>query len=76
MSALAEVLWASVDGKGIRGRLYREDCDYLAEQIEQHIAAVLDGRQRAVYSAHDIAYVGGWNDALGLVRERLTGGAS
>jgi len=26
----AAVLWESIDDRGIRGRLYREDCDYLA----------------------------------------------
>ena len=34
---LAEVLWASVDDKGIRGRLYREDCDYLADVVRAWI---------------------------------------
>ena len=29
----AEVLWASIDDKGIRGRLFREDCDYLARVL-------------------------------------------
>ena len=31
----AEVLWASVDDKGIRGRLFREDCDYLARALDE-----------------------------------------
>ena len=29
----ANVLWESIDGKGIKGRLYREDCDYLADAL-------------------------------------------
>lgn len=32
----AEALWASVDDKGIRGRLFREDCDYLAQVLHDH----------------------------------------
>ena len=34
---LAEELWASVDGKGIDGRLYRRDCDYLARVLKEHL---------------------------------------
>lgn len=29
----SDVLWEAVDDKGIRGRLYREDCDYLARVL-------------------------------------------
>ena len=29
----AEALWKSIDDKGIRGRLFREDCDYLARAL-------------------------------------------
>ena len=29
----ADALWASVDNRGIRGRLFREDCDYLARAL-------------------------------------------
>jgi hypothetical protein len=36
VDGLAEALWASVDDKGIRGRLYREDCEYLANVIRNH----------------------------------------
>ena len=32
----AEALWESVDDKGIRGRLFREDCDYLAQVLYDH----------------------------------------
>lgn len=28
--SLADALWAAINGKGIRGRLFREDCEYLA----------------------------------------------
>ena len=34
---LAAALWASVDGKGIDGRLYRRDCDYLARVAKEHL---------------------------------------
>lgn len=34
----AERMWAGIDDKGIRGRLYREDCDYLAELIADMLA--------------------------------------
>lgn len=27
---VAEALWRAIDDDGIQGRLYREDCDYLA----------------------------------------------
>lgn len=35
--SLSRVLWESVEDKGIRGRLYREDCDYLARVAREHI---------------------------------------
>lgn len=37
MSTLAKALWESIDNKGIRGRLYREDCDYLARVVYEFL---------------------------------------
>ena len=31
---LADALWESVDDKGIQGRLYRDDCTYLALAVK------------------------------------------
>lgn len=33
IESAAELLWESVDERGIRGRLYREDCTYLARTL-------------------------------------------
>lgn len=38
---IAERIWASVDDKGVKGRLYREDCDYLARVVEDFVAPVV-----------------------------------
>ena len=44
----AEVLWASIDDKGIRGRLFREDCDYLARTLADAGMLVTTERDAAV----------------------------
>lgn len=43
---LAEVFWRTVDDAGIRGRLYRPDCTYLAQLAVERLAGAHEGGTR------------------------------
>lgn len=61
--AIAGALWEAVDDKGIKGRLYREDCDYLADVAAQVAERVV--REQAAAQLEAAQYTA--NDVDGLV---------
>lgn len=52
---LAAVLWRVIDDKGIRGRLYREDCDYLADALLASPALAQVFRERETAALREVA---------------------
>jgi len=49
IESAADLMWQSIDDKGIRGRLYREDCSYLARTLANahHLAPATSRSVRA-----------------------------